>query len=126
MADGVGWRCHYMPGEWLKSCCDCQARGEVERIQFAEFHCLNWSDYDRTLEMEVNSYSTAYLDEDGLTIQPAFDRYFECLTLNYRAIRVVNLLMATKSEVVNLSKRFGYHIQNLPFNNDSGRSPEKI
>ncbi|KAF8463265.1 SacI homology domain-containing protein [Kalaharituber pfeilii] len=37
----------------------------VERIQSVEFHCLNRSDYDRMLEMEVNSYSTAYLDEDG-------------------------------------------------------------
>lgn len=48
--------------------------------------------------------------------QPAFDKHFENLELNYGAIHVVNLLSNEKPNEIELSHRYRQHVRNSPLN----------
>jgi hypothetical protein len=58
--------------------------------------------------------------------QPAFDKHFESLELNYGAVHVVNLLSESKPGEAELAQRFRYHMECSPLRHDrdSGTSSE--
>ena len=48
--------------------------------------------------------------------QPAFDKHFEQLSLNYGSVHILNLLSEMKSGESELSARYKYHIAHSPLN----------
>ncbi|PGH18755.1 hypothetical protein AJ79_00168 [Helicocarpus griseus UAMH5409] len=50
--------------------------------------------------------------------QPAFDRHFDNMSLNYGAVHVVNLLTENKTAEAELSDRYRYHIARSPLRQD--------
>ena len=48
--------------------------------------------------------------------QPAFNKHFEDLELNYGAVHVLNLLSESKAGEVELTERYMFHIRNSPLN----------
>jgi inositol-1,4,5-trisphosphate 5-phosphatase len=60
--------------------------------------------------------------------QPAFDKHFENLELNYGAIHVVNLLSNEKQNEIDLTQRYRGHIRNSPLNQglESGDEDHKL
>jgi hypothetical protein len=54
--------------------------------------------------------------------QPAFDKHFEGLEMNYGPIHVLNLLSETKPGEVELTSRYSMHIQNSPLNLAGGKA----
>ena len=48
--------------------------------------------------------------------QPAFDKHFEYLELEYGAVHIVNLLSESKLGEVELTARYNYHISRSPLN----------
>lgn len=50
--------------------------------------------------------------------QPAFDKHFEDLEINYGIVHVVNLLSESKPGEVELTQRYRYHIQHSSLNKD--------
>ena len=56
--------------------------------------------------------------------QPAFDKHFEDLALNYGAVNVVNLLSNDRPGEFELSGRFQYHVTQSPLiSSEKGRDP---
>lgn len=55
----------------------------------------------------------------GEATQPAFDRHFENLELDYGAIHVVNLLSVSKPGEAELTARYRYHINRSPLRHSS-------
>ena len=53
--------------------------------------------------------------------QPAFDKHFEELELNYGSIYVLNLLSESKPGEVELTERYKYHVRRSTLNNDFNR-----
>ncbi|MCJ1396324.1 inositol polyphosphate 5-phosphatase [Xylographa bjoerkii] len=53
--------------------------------------------------------------------QPAFDKHFEELELNYDAVHVLNLLSESKIQEVELTERYDYHIRMSPMNHNRSR-----
>ncbi|KAK2788932.1 inositol polyphosphate 5-phosphatase [Onygenales sp. PD_12] len=50
--------------------------------------------------------------------QPAFNKHFDHLALNYGTVHVVNLLSESKPGEVELSERYRYHISHSPLRHD--------
>ena len=48
--------------------------------------------------------------------QPAFDKHFEQLSLNYGNVHILNLLSETKPGEVEISRRYRHHIAHSPLN----------
>ncbi|KAL8802876.1 MAG: hypothetical protein Q9200_006428 [Gallowayella weberi] len=52
--------------------------------------------------------------------QPAFDKHFENLELNYGTVHILNLMSATKLGEVELTARYQQHVQRSPLNQTIG------
>ncbi|KAL8807496.1 MAG: hypothetical protein Q9182_000661 [Xanthomendoza sp. 2 TL-2023] len=52
--------------------------------------------------------------------QPAFDKHFESLELNYGTVHILNLMSATKIGEVELTARYQHHVQRSPLNQTIG------
>ncbi|KAL9060328.1 MAG: hypothetical protein Q9162_000732 [Coniocarpon cinnabarinum] len=48
--------------------------------------------------------------------QPAFDKHFDDLEMRYDSIHIVNLLSDTKTQEIELSDRYRYHVAHSPLN----------
>lgn len=59
--------------------------------------------------------------------QPAFDKHFEKLEIDYGAIHILNLLSESKPGEVDLSSRYRYHVAHCSLNNttEKGASPDR-
>ncbi|MCJ1474688.1 inositol polyphosphate 5-phosphatase [Lambiella insularis] len=53
--------------------------------------------------------------------QPAFDKHFEELVLNYGTVHVLNLLSETKAQEIELTNQYNRHIQMSPLNHRPSR-----
>lgn len=58
--------------------------------------------------------------------QPAFDKHFELLQLNYGMVHILNLLSAAKSGEVELTKRYSDHIAKSPWNQGNDFEGQRI
>ena len=61
--------------------------------------------------------------------QPAFDKHFEDLEVNYGIVHIVNLLSESKPGEVELTQRYRYHLQHSPLNKkgqDAGGSDSRL
>ena len=54
--------------------------------------------------------------------QPAFDKHFESLEVDYGTIHILNLLSASKPGEAELTARYNYHVQHSPLNQVIGLS----
>lgn len=53
--------------------------------------------------------------------QPAFDRHFERLEVNYGTVHVLNLLSESKPGEAELTNQYRYHVRHSPLNRDTTR-----
>ena len=58
--------------------------------------------------------------------QPAFDKHFRALELNYGTINVLNLLSDSRPGEAELTARYKYHIQHSPMNQATNADPQSI
>ncbi|KAI9757099.1 MAG: hypothetical protein M4579_003577 [Chaenotheca gracillima] len=58
--------------------------------------------------------------------QPAFDKQFKDLEINYGAVHVLNLLSDTKPGEIDLTRRYRYHIQHSPLNEGATSSDRQL